>query len=381
MMSSSPTIDVERLLAPISEEHPTGEALSIGDAEGPFLKIKDAWDEGRKLLREQIDKEQSGGIDSAGQAWRTIPDPDWDTIIDLSVEVLANSTKEFRVASWLTEALLRKYHLPGLRDGLELCMGLCERYWDNIHPAPNDEDGHGVTVGAFASLVSNATFGALLATPVVVGQKPNEREPRSYSAQDFLHAKELETLEDTEERERRLEDGQIEMIEFQAVAALTPPEIHRENLDTIDQCLAKLNEIGEFLRENCRDDEYDESTAPGVSSFREQMESLRRTIGEFAGTVEEEEETTNDSDGGTGEPGVGRSQEMTRETAFQSIERIAQFFERTEPHSPVYFALRQAVRWGRMPLPDLLRELIEDGSTMEALRKQIGLPQQPEEGY
>ena len=42
------------------------------------------------------------------------------------------------------------------------------------------------------------------------------------------------------------------------------------------------------------------------------------------------------------------------------LQEIAEYFRRTEPHSPLAYALEQAVRWGRTPLPKLLEELIPD---------------------
>jgi type VI secretion system protein ImpA len=73
-------------------------------------------------------------------------------------------------------------------------------------------------------------------------------------------------------------------------------------------------------------------------------------------------------------------QEMTREAAFRAIEDIARYFERTEPQSPVHYALRNVVRWGRMPLPQLLAELIEDRNSMDSIRKLIGLPNENPDG-
>lgn len=373
------SIDVDQLLAPISEEQPTGVELSVSDPDSPLIRIKDVYDEARKLIKEEQDKEISGGIDAFGQPWRTIPEPDWDTIIELGTETLASTSKDFRIASWLTEALLRTNYVDGLRQGLDLCMGLCERYWADIHPPANEDDGHGVTVGAFAGLVTDANYSAIQLTPVVCGTKPNERSERRYSALDYSRAKDLETLTDPAERERRLENGQIEMGEFQAVAAVTPPEFHQQNLAALDACIARLNELGEFFRDNCQDDEYGEATAPGVSGFREQLEAVRRLVHELSGgaTVGDDGPAEDEQPlaGGAGSAGViNANKEMTREQAFQTIEKIAQFFERTEPHTPVYFALRQVVRWGRMPLPELLAELIDDGGVMESLRRQIGLP-------
>lgn len=380
-MSSEPIIEVSRLLAPISDEAPTGEALSLADFEGPLKRVKDSWDEARKLVKEQEEKERFGGEDANGQPWRIVPNPDWGAVLDLAQDTLANKSKDFRIAAWMTEALLRMHALPGLCQGLEVCKGLCDQYWDGLHPAANEEDGHGVTVSAFAALVSDATFSALLDTPVVFGQKPNEREPRGYSANQFLNAKELETV-DTEERERRLKDGQVEMGDIRSILDVTPAEFHASNIQWIDQATETLTALGDFLRENCKDDEYDEPTAPGVSQFREQLDGLRRLVKELAGDempADAPGGEDGDSDNMSAASATSAKQQMTRDSAFKTIESIAQFFEKTEPHTPVHFALRQVVRWGRMPLHELLTELIDDSTVMGALRRQIGLPPADEE--
>ena len=55
----------------------------------------------------------------------------------------------------------------------------------------------------------------------------------------------------------------------------------------------------------------------------------------------------------------------SREVAFKQLLEIAQFFKKTEPHSPVSHALEKAVKWGNMALEELIVEWIPD----EAARK------------
>src|SRR5690606_9804639 len=73
---------------------------------------------------------------------------------------------------------------------------------------------------------------------------------------------------------------------------------------------------------------------------------------------------------------AGRLQ--TREDAFRALLQVSDFFRRTEPHSPVSYALEQAVRWGRMPLPELLRELISDESVRNDVFRRTGIPKPPD---
>ncbi len=75
-----------------------------------------------------------------------------------------------------------------------------------------------------------------------------------------------------------------------------------------------------------------------------------------------------------GGPMVAAGRVMTREQAFEGLSRVADFFEQTEPHSPVSFALRQVIRWGRMSLPELLTELISDESVRSEMFRRAGIP-------
>ena len=64
---------------------------------------------------------------------------------------------------------------------------------------------------------------------------------------------------------------------------------------------------------------------------------------------------------------------MSREQAFKSILQLAEYFKKTEPHSPVAYLLEKSVRWGKMPLPRLLRELIKDDPMLTELFRVMGV--------
>ena len=52
------------------------------------------------------------------------------------------------------------------------------------------------------------------------------------------------------------------------------------------------------------------------------------------------------------------NQTMNRDHAFHELRKIADFFAKNEPHSPVSFLLEKAIRWGYMSLPELMKELV-----------------------
>jgi type VI secretion system protein ImpA len=52
---------------------------------------------------------------------------------------------------------------------------------------------------------------------------------------------------------------------------------------------------------------------------------------------------------------------------------VADYFRRTEPHSPVSYLVQRAVRWGEMPLEAWLQNVIHDEGVLEQLRETLGL--------
>ena len=65
----------------------------------------------------------------------------------------------------------------------------------------------------------------------------------------------------------------------------------------------------------------------------------------------------------------------TRADAIKQLQRVAEFFRRTEPHSPVPYLVQRAVRWQEMPLEEWLQELIKDTSVLSAVKETLGLRQ------
>lgn len=67
-------------------------------------------------------------------------------------------------------------------------------------------------------------------------------------------------------------------------------------------------------------------------------------------------------------------QAYTRETALEDLNRIAVFFKKTEPHSPIPYLIARAIRWGNMSFSELLNELIKKESPeLAEIRKLTGV--------
>src|SRR5438309_1746451 len=111
------------LLNPIPGDNPAGENLRYAPI---YDKIKEA-------RREDDDAPQ-------GEWRRERKLADWPLTIKLIVEALSKKSKDLQLAAWLTEALLRRDGIAGLRGGLGLLHGLIDNFWDTLYPELEDGD-------------------------------------------------------------------------------------------------------------------------------------------------------------------------------------------------------------------------------------------------
>jgi type VI secretion system protein ImpA len=77
--------------------------------------------------------------------------------------------------------------------------------------------------------------------------------------------------------------------------------------------------------------------------------------------------------GGGGGPGIGKRALRTRDDAIKTLEELAEYFRRTEPHSPLAYTLDHAVRRARLQLPDLLAEVLPDEKMRTAMLTMLGI--------
>ena len=168
---------------------------------------------------------------------------------------------------------------------------------------------------------------------------------------------------------------------IQKAVADTPAPYYRTLHDDLTAALAEFAALGKAL------DTKAGQAAPPASAIRTALENVLAAVNDVAKAklaVTMTKPAEEKKDDGPGEPGSnGKPKEEEggerlpvihdREDALNAILQLSDYFRKIEPHSPVPFALEQAVRWARMTLPDLMAELIPEDGPRKALFKQIGI--------
>jgi type VI secretion system protein ImpA len=64
---------------------------------------------------------------------------------------------------------------------------------------------------------------------------------------------------------------------------------------------------------------------------------------------------------------------VNREDALRRLDQVGEYFRTHEPHSPVALLVARAARWGRMPLEEVLKEVISDQGALAKIWDTLGV--------
>ena len=376
-VSFSPDLAV--LLAPLQGDQPAGESLRYTPT---YAQIRDARFEEDETL-------------PMGEWTRPLKKADWRAVEVLCVDALSKSTKDLQVAGWLTEVWTRRYGVAGLAAGARLIEGLCRDFWEDVHPRVEDGDVDTRTAPLFwandtlaqtlllhvplmpradasSSYLSLHDWQRTVATEFAAGASRDSKAEGAASRQDILkealaHIPALVAIDEDTKRA------------IDAWSALT--QLLDDKLGAESPSLAKVSESLKQNRLALRSllQHHDPREAPaalaGASAEPDSMATSEETtfMDDNASThslpIPIPVAATDISDGLITQPG----KVTTRAEAYRLLELAAAFLEQTEPHSPTPYLIKRAIVWGRLPLPELMQEVIQEEGDISRYFSLLGI--------
>ena len=343
-------LELDDLLAPISKDHPAGEDLS-------FSAEFDAIQEARRADDPTLDQ---------GEWVTDIKYADWPTVDRICDELLRTRTKDLRVAAWHTEASAQLRGFSGLAAGLRAVAGLCEHYWDQVHPQDHDA-GHEERIGNLGGLLANA--GQWVRT-LPITQAPQG----SFGLGDFEAAHARGGSGDNAE-------GQPGLDVLEAARRGTSHGFYTQLLADLPDCRAALEQLRDAVDTRLGAD------GPSFSALFDQLEHLQHTVARSAreagllvdGTQAADDSSATAGTGENGAPAPGNGGPIaSRRQALAQLREVAEFFRRTEPHSPVAYLADKAASWGEMPLHVWLKRVIKDDSALAQVEELLDVAENQE---
>ncbi|MBV9785730.1 MAG: type VI secretion system protein TssA [Acidisphaera sp.] len=377
-MDTSPEgFDLAALLEPIAGDNPAGPDLREDyTPQSLYFRLRDARAEARAA--ERVADAAEGGADTGEP-------PQWRSIRQLAPQGLALS-KDLEIAAWYTEALIRSDGLVGLTAGVRLMGGLVDTFWEQLYPLP-DEDGIATRVAPVTGLNGEGGDGTLSQPLRKLPLYPRP-DGSIVAFWEYERSAELLTVDATR-RAQRLAAGvrPFEDVENEARAAggARFAALRRATL----AALAAWQALSDSLDAKAGAD------GPPTSRVRDMLLQLAEVCGKYAppeaadgdAAAAESAAGMAAADGAGGEVAVlgaaagapaGPGRLATREDALRLLGQVAEFFRRTEPHSPLAYTLEDAVRRGRLSLPELLEEVLPDKLARDGMLMSLGIRPAPE---
>jgi type VI secretion system protein ImpA len=364
-MSSPSVLDLDPLLTPIAGKNPAGESLRYA---GPYDAIQEARREDDALAQ--------------GEWKRETKTADWAGVITMATEALAGKSKDLQIAAWLVEALVKRHGFAGLSEGLRLLRELQERFWESLHPSIEGGDVE-PRIGPLEWM--NEKLPPSIRAVAVTQSTDGD-------AYSWLHWKESRTVDNLarqnpEAHQAALAEGKLSGERFDKAVAGTPRTYYETLDEDLNQCWDESEGLAKVV-----DSKFGRG-APSLLNIKKALEDCRTLITSIVKKKRELEPDTAPAQPQRGSEPVGRPRAPSavplsspsenvpfapqdRVDALRRLAAVADFFRRTEPHSPVSYLVQRAVHWGEMPLEVWLRDVISDENVLARVRETLGLRDQ-----
>jgi type VI secretion system protein ImpA len=334
-------LDLERLLAPISEDTPCGEDLGY-DASYVALETS---------ARGKPERQQ-------GETFTAAEPPDWREVQRAALELLQR-TADIRLVVHLAHALLRTVGFPGLADALSLMHGLLDQRWDCVYPQIEEDDDPTMRVNAVAAIAHVPQQGDEVALLRGVPLAPLvEVHAGRFNLRDWQIASgELIPLAGA--------PAPATLADIEAAFLETPLEELQATTEAVRRSIAMTVAIEAVVTER-----VGAAQAPDLSALAQVLREAEHVLSEqlarrgtglpLATTSVAGPGPAGDGNGAA--PRVAVSGEITsREEIARMLDRACEYFHRYEPSSPVPLLLERAKRLMSKDFVEILRDLAPDG--------------------
>jgi type VI secretion system protein ImpA len=320
------------LLAPIPGENPAG----------AYLRYEPIYDQIKEARR--ADETMSQGD------WQTVrKNSDWPLVVRLTTDALTKKSKDLQLAAWLTEALLQREGIAGLRAGLAVLPELVQQYWDHLYPPVEDGDLE-MRAGPLDWLGSRLDVAVRLAP--MTAQKHSFAQ---YRASRTVPTKEEAEDDDAKKKTRdaAIKEGKPTPEEFEAGFAATPKSWYKQLVADLDASLATIGVLNRLCEERFS------SAAPSFVGLRTVLQEVRPVAAQLLARKLEldpdpveaapvEDVTVGGESSSVASGGLPVGGPRNADEAGSWIAAGAQRLRQDRPTDPASYLMLRGFRWGEL---------------------------------
>ena len=376
------------LVAPIPGEDPFG--LFLKGEKTIYRALRTAFNVAQASWRSLSETPESLG-DRERQSSNSAA---WSALSELCEACLKETSKDLEVLCWFVASQLHTSKpIENCRDALTLLVELVAADLDKLHPKPPIEKLRGDTEDARASEVAELRlrsfvqlFGEVEGSGLFIGPMTNLNLIGEVTFAKIALSEKTGSLDDIR--------SEVSTNLASEAEALT---VKIDALHEMDKLIHKLETIIKGYAFECG------QTPPligyGNRIVRDVLLSIEKLVKglafkwpsqgadqDYVDTVEDakaevdQSALTNSSVNHANVVATGFKTDANvsnRHDAFLAIAQLAQYFRKTEPHSPICLLLDRAVRWGNLSAAELYKEILSEGTVgMSQMALMTGLESQ-----
>lgn len=297
----------------------------------------------------------------------------WAELVKLGLPFLADTAKDLQVCANVTRGLSRLEGPEGLVKGLQIFQAVTETFWDTCWPRPDDDDWE-ERVEFLMQVTSedDDLVRVLRRWPLTAGNESHTLE--AFEKDATLHA------EMSHAAAANPAYGEALITAAEAAGALLESLATqvREGTDfneELDTALLR-NQVVEALSRAVRS-LYQATAAPAAAG--EETDAGEASAGAIGAVAP----ASTISSPAAAMPALAAAPalNLTRDDCLVILQRVADFFVRTEPQAPTGTQLHDLVRRARLSFDQLLEESVPDYDARSDVYLRLGVkpPPQPEE--
>ena len=358
-------IDIEKLLAPISEDAPTGINLSksvmITDIEQRRKALIDGVNEGTEL-GESVD--QAALLSNRRREWKEI---------EKSILALFSKGKDLAAGVGLVEALANRAGWPAMGPGFRLLRMMQEMYFEQLHPQADEEDDF--PYFQRINLIERLDQDKRL--PLALRQLPltDGGGERNYTWSDY---KQIEILRDGKppkddvEEWRRNQTQQVEegMRNIEAAVQKTKLTFYEQMFGQLDEAATEIEALVALMDQKYSD--IPEAERPSMRNVKEVLAETRNLAirffkkkgGKMPGEIAEEEAAAAEAAAAAGAgddgSGAGGGKLVVSGDVTEVLQVALNQMRAREKHNPAVYLIQEAIRWSKMPIGKWYIEALND---------------------
>lgn len=343
--------EVSELLQPISDGNPSGADLS-------FSAELDEIAEARRFDDPTLDQ---------GEWVTDLKEADWGFVVQRCTALLTTRSKDLRLAVWFAEAGAKTRKFRGLGDGYGLIAGLCDSFWESLHPLAEDGDEE--------RKIGNLSWLLARSAQLIREMPITEGTGTAFSSVDFDAARGRAANADKIAKDGGAPEQGPKLATLEAARRKSSREFYQGLLADSQYCLDALLQMEKSVDSRLGVD------GPGFSAAKAALDAVMRVVARFAADAGIKPALSIDDSAAeievvetsrTSQVVVsGRIQ--SRSQALAQLRSVAEYFRQTEPHSPVAYLADKAANWGDLPLHAWLRTVIKDSASLAHVEELLGL--------